>query len=115
MIASYECEQCFRTYDSENKFIHCAGDTCRESVCKDCAKKCKNPECTKWVCNNCLEGSSKQYCGEYCVKCSMWSEDEDGEWHNFDFAKRDMSHSEGLKFLKKYPTGQKTTKKGNNK
>ena len=105
MYATYTCEQCFSEHNNESDFVQCSGDACHECVCKECAKKCKNPECKRWVCDNCLQGQSAKYAGEYCIKCAMWSTDKDGEWKNFDFVKRKMTHAEGLAYLDKKNKG----------
>lgn len=106
MYATFTCEQCFQEYDDEQKFVRCHGDACSEIVCINCATKCKDPSCKKHICDQCLKySSSKQYCGPYCIEHAIWSTDEDGECHNFDYVKEGMSHKEGLAFLEKFPDG----------
>lgn len=116
MIATYMCELCSQQYGQENFFVRCHGDVCHEEVCKNCAKKCKDPDCDQWVCESCLEKpSNKQYCGPYCIDCAMWEPmlDEDGEETdeevNFDYVSRSLTHDQGLRFLKtgKLPGSQK--------
>jgi len=101
MIASYTCESCFKEYDDEDEFVTCRGDACHEIVCRKCAVKCKDITCKDYVCVDC---AGKEPMKHYCVKHAMWFEDNDGEWHNFDYAAKNLSHDEGYKYLKeKYP------------
>jgi len=106
MRVTYQCEQCFTDYRNEDDFVVCHGDACHEEVCRNCATKCKDPTCNQYVCNSCSEGSSKQYCGPYCIDCAMWEPevDEDGEETgddvNFDYIAKGFNHDDGLKFLK---------------
>jgi hypothetical protein len=99
MYARFTCETCFQDYDDEGFFVTCRGDACDEQVCKECAKKCKNPECKNWVCENCLRGSAKEYCGEYCIKCALWITDKNDEWKNFDFFKKKLTYIQAKKKL----------------
>lgn len=119
MIARFGCEQCFTEYDDDKDFKVCGGDACHEEVCGDCCMKCKNPTCKRYVCDSCLQGRSKQYCGEYCIKCAIWrteyddtfedvegdgimvctDKDEKGDWYNYDYVAAGQTHDEGYKFL----------------
>lgn len=106
MRATYECEQCFEEYDHEDEFVRCHGDACHEEVCRKCAEKCKDPTCNNYVCKECKSGSSRQYCGDYCIDCAMWEDEKDeegeetGDWVNFDYVAKGLTHDQGLKFLK---------------
>lgn len=113
MRATYECELCFEEYEDEDSFVRCHGDACREEVCINCAKKCKDPTCKQYICEQCQDDYGS-YMGEYCIDCAMWDDLDDrnpddadeeddlwnGETRNFDYVARGLTHDAGLAFLK---------------
>lgn len=103
MRATYECEQCFTEYESEDEFVTCRGDACHEMVCKNCATKCKDKKCTRYVCDDCKSRYGKYLGDVYCIDHAIFFEDEDEELKNFDYVKRRMSHEKGLEYVKKTP------------
>ena len=111
MYATYMCELCFKTYDSDGDFKNCKGDACHEICCGECMKKCKNPTCKNYVCAECLRRYAS-YSGEYCIDCAMWDENEEGESINFDFVAQGMTHDAGYKYLGELQEKRKLAEKG---
>lgn len=108
MYAEYTCEQCFKTYHSENDFVQCHGDACHEEVCKECATKCKEPSCMHYTCENC---SSRPYMAGYCIKHAFFFDDENDQLVNFDYVGRGWSQKKAAAYLKR--SGLKAIQKNN--
>ena len=101
MWAEFTCEQCFQTYNSEDKFVQCHGDACNELICTECATACKDPTCTHHVCDNCKHNYSLYLGDVYCIKHAMFFDHPElGKFVNYDYIAKGQTHAEGMAYLK---------------
>jgi len=98
MSIIYKCDNCFEEFDTEYEFETCRGDACHQEYCRSCMKRCKDPDCKRWICEDCQVSKD---CGSYCIDHAMWDDDA----KNFDYIAQGLTHEQGLKYLNEHPKG----------